>query len=161
MNNARLRVALAAVCCSAAVAVPGVAEAGESGVAAALKAQQALVDKSPAIKILKSHPNVNTAAGAKKLISEFGTLRGLLTHASTAVANASASTPTQKTAQNKIVAGLRAEASGVATMETGLKDLVAGHKSEAKSTILKGEKAVSAADVTEQSGVKMPGGATS
>jgi hypothetical protein len=139
----------------AAIFTPVAAQAGGTTVEAALKAQQKVVFASPAFKFLQAHPNVNTPAQAKALISKSATIIRLMEQAATVVGNASASTPTQKQARHQIVTGLLGEANGFQTEENGLKELVTGHKAQAEEMIKKGQKALRAAGMLEQSGVKL------
>jgi hypothetical protein len=136
------------------------AQAKEMSVKAALLSQQKLFMHSAAWKDVQEQISIKNPAQAKALAPRLGTLASILSHASTVVSNASASSSTQKQAQREIVTGLSREASGIRTLQSGVEQYGEGMKSTAKATLLRGEKTLKSADVIEQKGVKMLGGST-
>ncbi len=146
MLRVKTYLAAAGLVCAVGVGVPMDAQASSMSVAAAIKAQDKAIKRSPAYQQLR-HFDAKTPAQAKALISKFAALETTVKHAATAVSGASATTSTQKQAQSEWVKGAREEATGIGQLETGVKDLVAGKNSTAKTEVAKAVKTIKAGDV--------------
>jgi hypothetical protein len=140
----------------AAAATGGVAQANSTNVVTAIKSQDKVIKRSPAYKELQ-HFDVKTKTQARTLLKSFSALQREADHAASVVAAASTSSARQKSGQRDWVNGMREGARGIGQFETGIKDLLAGKKTDAKQEVVRAEKTLKAGNALGSKGDKLLG----
>lgn len=134
----------------------GVAQAKSTNVVTAIKSQDKLIKRSPAYKELQ-HFDVKTKTQARTLLKSFSALQREADHAASVVAAASTSSARQKSGRRDWVNGMREGARGIGQFDTGIKDLLAGKKTDAKREVVKAEKTLKAGNALGSKGDKLLG----
>ena len=158
MSGIIRRVGAICLVCAAGCGVIGTTEAVASGesVTAAIHAQDKAIKGSATYQDVQ-HFHASTVAQAKALIPKFAQLKSTLEHGASVVSGASATGSAQEQGQKDWVDGVREVAAGVGSFETGIKDLVAGNKTAAKTAVVKAEKLIKAGNLLSGKGDKLLG----